>query len=216
MEVASIIVSVLALLISGVAYLAVVHQNRLSATSVFTEWLRDMRLWASEAIDVLAEAAYTCRPAPTCDEESCLLRCRHRLSSLIDRGRFLLPNERKDEIGSHKAGAYRGLRHVALDALVAAENVLGGDLPLHTFPDRKAALIGLRREFVSAVQSIIDPASVNKDIAKILRVASSTRAKDPTLGGLLPNAKNIPTGAQGVMETASKRYELTLRFPPRP
>jgi hypothetical protein len=65
----------------------------------------------------------------------------------------------------------------------------------------------LRREFVSIVQGIIDPQSFNRDVAKILAMASDARAKDPTLGGLLPDATSIPSGAAGIMEAASKRYQ---------
>lgn len=214
-DVANLAIALVAIVFSAVfsvvAYRAAVHQNRLAASSVAADWLRDLRAWASEAVDVVAEGTYTCRsgdPKASEEETACLLRCRHRLSALIDRGRFLLPNEREDEYGGHKARAYRGLRHPALDALVAAERVLGNDIPLRAFPDRKSALIGLRREFVSAVQSIIDPQSYNKEVAKILRMASEARVKDPTVGGLLPDASKIPTGAEGMMETASKRYEV--------
>lgn len=206
LDVAGLVIGVVAIVMSIVAYGAAAYQNRLTASSVAADWLRDLRSWASEAIDVLAEESYTCRagdPSPSEDETLCLLRCRHRLSALIDRGRLLLPNERADEYGGYKAGAYRGLRHPALDALVASDLVLEGTLPLHAFPDRKAALTGLRREFVSAIQAIIDPQSYNKSVAKLLRLASVARAKDPTRGGLLPDAKKVPTGEEGMMATAS-------------
>lgn len=144
-----------------------------------------------------------------------MIRCRHRLSALIDRGRLLLPNEREGEYGGHKAGAYRGLRHPALDVLVAAEGVVSGSMPLEAFPDRKAALIGLRREFVSIVQAIIDPQSHNKEVAKLLRLANEARAQDPTLGGLLPDATKVPTGAAGVLKTSSERYKAAAGSRPR-
>lgn len=189
-DVANLAVALLAIVFS-----AAVNQNRLTASSVAADWIRDLRSWASEAVDVLAKAAYTCRsgdPDPSEEETRSLLRCRHKLSALIDRGRFLLPNERDEEYGGHKAKAYRGLRHPALGALVAAEKILGKDLLLAAFPDRKAALIGLRREFVSLVQAIIDPKSYNKDIARVLHIASEARAKDPPLGDyflMLPRSR---------------------------
>lgn len=209
---ANFAVAVLAIVFAAVAYREAVRQNRLSASSVVSDWLRDLRAWASEAVDVLAEATYTSGvgdPDVVTDKAICLLRARHRLSALIDRGRFLLPNDHENEYSSRESKAYRGLRHHAIDALVAAEKVLAGNISLHAFPDQKAALIGLRREFVSAVQSIIDPQSFNKDIAKILRIASEARARDPTLGGLLSDASKLPTGSEGMIDTASKRYQLT-------
>ncbi len=192
------------------AYRAATRQNRLSATNVAADWLRDLRAWASEAIDVLAEASYTVRrsdPALLPDEQATLVRCRHRLSALIDRGRLLLPNEREDEYGDHKAEAYKGLRHPALDGLVAAERILGGDANLESFPDRKSALIGVRREFVSIAQAILDPRSVNRTVARILREAHEGRRKDPTMGGLLPDPKNVPSGAEGLLYAASRRHD---------
>jgi hypothetical protein len=213
---ANVAVATIALLVSGIssafAYRSGVNQNRLSASSVVSDWLRDLRAWASEGVDVLSEATYACRrndPNPTSEDAQCLHRSRHRLSALIDRGRFLLPNEGQDRFGSQKASAYRRLRHPALDALVAAERILGGDLPLHSFPDKKAALIGLRREFVSTIHAIIDPESLNEQIAALLRLTFESRANDQTLGGLLPDSLKVPAGAEGVLAIASRRYELS-------
>src|SRR5206468_2657238 len=93
---------------------------------------------------------------------------RARLSSLIDRGRFLLPNERGDQHGGHKPLAYRGFRHPVLDGLVAAEQIVAGTMELYAFPNSAAALNGVRREFVSLVQSILNPRQINKTIADLL------------------------------------------------
>jgi hypothetical protein len=197
-------------LVGLAAYYAATRQNRLTVATVAADWLRDLRSWGSEAVDVLSEASYICRrddTDPSPDEGARLHCCRYRLSALIDRGRFLLPNERENEYGGHKPAAYQGLRHPALDALVAAERVLGNDAPLGSFPDRKSALIELRREFVSMIQAILGPRSVNKKVAAILREAHDDRKKDPTLGGLLPNPDSVPTGAEGLLYTASRRYE---------
>jgi len=208
LDIPNLVGSLIAVVVSLVAYKAALDQNRLSASSVGADWIRDLRGWASEAVDVLAEASYSCAGAEAHvhPPASAHQEYRSKLSALIDRGRFLLPNERDDEYGSHKPRAYRGLRHPALDALVAAEQVLGRSIPLEAFPDSKEALIGLRREFVSIVQGIIDPQSHNHDVARILRLASDKRAKDPTLGGLLSDGMSLPTGAAGIMEAASRRY----------
>ncbi|HMV33390.1 MAG TPA: hypothetical protein PKA50_14830, partial [Gemmatimonadales bacterium] len=188
---------------------ASLDQYKLSASSAAADWLRDLRTWASEAIDVLAEAAYHSPRAdtpPPADTASFLKTCRCRLSALIDRGRLLLPNQQEAEVGTHKPHAYKGLRHPSLDALVAAERILGGDMKPAGFPDRKAALIGLRREFVSSIQAIIDPHSFNREIARLLTTTADDRKRDPTLGGLLPNPESVPTGAEGLLAIAAKRY----------
>lgn len=196
------------------AYYVATRQNRLAATSIAADWLRELRTWASEAVDVLAESTYL---FPRDDSElstsdkKVIDRCRYRLSALIDSGRFLLPNEREGEHGDHKASAYKGFRHPALDALVAAERILGGSMELFSFPSRKEALIGVRREFVSIVQMILNPRSTNKTVASILHQAQEDRRKDPSFGGLLPDPSKLPEGAMGLVFTASLRYEESTK-----
>lgn len=197
-----------------VAYYAANRQNALSATGVAGDWLRDLRAWASESVDVLSEAAYCCPPslsAMSNPERDQIIRCRYRLSALIDRGRFLLPNEREGEYGDRKANAYKGFRPPALDALVAAERILGEDIDLFGFPDAKIALIYVKREYVSIVQGILDPRSMNKAVASVLRHAHEDRKRDPTFGGLLPDPSRVPEGDEGLLYTAFRRYEDHLR-----
>jgi len=150
------------------------RQYRLSASGFASVYFRVLRAWASEAIDVLTEAAYCAQgradSAPP-DNDACF-RCRHQLSALVDRGRFFIPNYNPEEVGAHKAAAYRGLRHPALDYLVAAEQVLAGTSPeLARFPSHRAALIEIKREFVSQIQDILDPRTQNKELANLLRDA---------------------------------------------
>jgi hypothetical protein len=158
-------------------------------------------VWSSEAIDVLAEASYICghgdRTKEDCAER--LRNCRHRLSSLVDRGRFFLPNQSVSEFGVEKPSAYRGWRHAALDPLVAAERVLSGELGSGRFATREKALIEMRREFVSAIQRILAPGIHNREIARMIHEANEHRADDRTLGGLLPDEKPLPTGAERLL-----------------
>src|SRR5215207_8456289 len=67
-------------------------QQRLATHSAAAEWLRDLRQWASEAIDTLSEASYTCRHSDESQKDCVdqLQGCRHKLSALVDRGRFFL------------------------------------------------------------------------------------------------------------------------------
>lgn len=201
---------VLTTLFGMIATYYVREQNRLNATTVAADWLRDLRAWASDATDILTQAAYTCDTDSAQDHHSAqaLAECQHRLSAQIEKGRLLLPNERPDEYGGHKPLAYRGYRHPALDALVAAERVIGNGVALGSFPDRKFALVGIRREFVSVIQAILDPRSTNKTVAGILRHAHEDRDKDPTFGGLLPHPEKIPQGATRLLHVASERYAV--------
>jgi hypothetical protein len=64
LETASFIVGALTGLLTGfagfTAFYAATRLNRLRATTVAADWLRDLRAWASEAIDVLAQAPTHC------------------------------------------------------------------------------------------------------------------------------------------------------------
>ncbi len=194
-------------------YYAATQQNRLTATTVAADWLRDLRAWASEAVDVLAEASYLCQrddTASALQEQNRILRCRYNLRGLIDRGRFFLPNEHEKEYGDHKPEAYKGYRHLALDALVAAEQILSGKANLFSFPDRKSALIGVQREFVSIMQAILDPRSMNKAIAVSIRRVCDDRKKDSSLGGLLPDPNKVPEGAESLLFAASCRFDESI------
>jgi hypothetical protein len=190
-------------------------QQRIAAHAAAAEWLRDVREWAGEAIEVLSEASYTCAAADTAGEDcgASLRQCQHRLSALIDRGRFFLPNQYVDRVGKHKPTAYRGWRHSALDPLVAAERVTSGAVGSGSFSTREAALIAMRREFVSAIQRILAPDLHNQEIARMIREANEARADDPTLGGLLPDAKETPTGAERLIWQAGAAPRLRPETP---
>jgi hypothetical protein len=202
------VIGVLAFWAGMKSYSATSRGKALNAQTFASDWLRDLRSWASDAIDVLSDACYTCGrgdPAPSAEEKAMTQRCRARLSALIDRGRFFLPNEREQDLGDQKPEAYRGLRLPALDALVAAERVLGGDADVREFGDRKTALIAMRREFVSIVQAILEPRSTAKLVAQVLRQTDFERADDPTLGGLLPDPDSTPLGADALLHSAARR-----------
>ena len=55
LDIPNLLVSAIAIVLSFAAYRAALHQNRLSASSVAADWIRDLRGWASEAVDVLAD-----------------------------------------------------------------------------------------------------------------------------------------------------------------
>jgi hypothetical protein len=102
---------------------------RLSVTTCASRWLLDLRVWASEAMDVLheAECAEAADSGPA--SAACRRRCRHRLSALIERGSFFIPDHRPHESGPEEAAAPRVIRHPAVGYLVAAERVLAGAGP---------------------------------------------------------------------------------------
>lgn len=183
-------------------------QRRLDSAAFAAEWFRDLRAWASEAIDVLSEASYWCSVDREGSDER-VLYCRHSLSALVDRGRFFLPNVRTAEYGTHKPSAYRGYRHSALDPLVAAERALGGNVG--GFQNPREAVIQMKREFVSSIQRILAPDQHNQAIARLIKDLHQARVNDSTLGGLLPDERSIPLGADALLEG-----DGSGRIPPNP
>lgn len=137
------------------------------------EWMHDLRDWASEAIGVLSEAVY----ASDGMQEyvpSDAGRYIPRLSALLDRGRFFLPNQFTENHGTNKLPAFRGYRHAALDPLISALIVLEGkveDKELHDYVtrNRRDVLRELQKEFVSHIQQILDPEVHNQEIARIIK-----------------------------------------------
>jgi len=76
------------------------------------------------------------------------------LSALIEQGRFLFPNiDRDAEFGKEKPPAYRGLRNLALDFLVASYNSLRE--PWSDKLDEDLQL--LQRHFTSIIFDLVHP-----------------------------------------------------------
>jgi hypothetical protein len=129
------------------------------------QWNRDLRNWASEAIDVLSEAVYA-------SNSSDVRRYISQLSALIDRGRFFLPNQVNKEAEPEKLPAFQGRRHRALVPLIAALRVLDGDveneLKEYVSQKRSDVIRELQREFVSHIQLILDPRQRNREITQLI------------------------------------------------
>jgi hypothetical protein len=177
-------------------------EQRHAAFDTVAEWRRDFREWASEAIDVLSQASYSCSEP---DMAGGLLECRFRLSALIDKGRFFLPNSHRDGHGTDKPFAFRGWRHAALDPLVAAERVLSRPTS-GAFVDQKHALIAMRREFVSAAQQIFDPDGYNLELTRMIERADQAVTADRSTGRLLPHGQDPPHGADALLNSPPSRH----------
>ena len=149
-EVASVIVAAISALLGWSfgrrSEQAAKQQYELDAISFAGSWYSDLRSWASEAILLLSEAAERCESSdPTnCQKDEALMCCRYRLSALIDRGRFFLPNRMHENYGIHKPEAYRGVRHPALDYLVGAYQIIADEavaVEEFGFKSRRRALV---------------------------------------------------------------------------
>lgn len=174
-----------------------------------SEWMRDLRDWASEATDVLSEVVYASDDMQDA-APSDVRRQLSKLSALADRGRFFLPNrDTGSRHGQHNPSAFRGLRHAALDPLVAAVNVLDGlvkekELRDYVIHNRRAVLRELQREFVLHIQQILDPERRNQEIAQLIQ--HSEKQAEQRIEAIL--GKDVGPGATAlvriVVESLSK------------
>lgn len=192
---ATVIVGLLTVVV-GIAAVIVQREAAKRQALGLDQWLRDLRVWASEPIDVLSEAFYLwdkTNGIPTSDAS----RLSHRLSALIDRGRFFLPNVENSvdntQAKEDEPAAYQVLRHTALDSLVAAVLVID-----QTHPDGRKVLWELRREFVSTIYLILDPAQHNR------RIAARSGMEDKRVKALLPN---LPGGEEAMLAHVEKRIK---------
>jgi hypothetical protein len=110
------------------------------------------REWATRGCDALVEAFHLME-CPKPREDDRLLDLRIRLSSLIDQGRWLFPNEADTEYGQSKNAAYRGFRRQVLTHLVRVYQALE---TTHPGPDVQKAIDHHKRAFVTEVQTILD------------------------------------------------------------
>lgn len=155
------------------------RQLALEARVFVTGWYNDFRAWASEAIDVMSEAIYCCG-AEDSHSQDCsvdLRVCRHRLSALIDRGKFFLPNDEHESYGLHKSYAYRGFRQPALDYLVGSEQIISGNMDVSEvgIESRSAALVEMKRRFVSVTQMVLEP---RKHLSQLESLLKESRKED--------------------------------------
>ena len=129
------------------------------------KYFEDFQKWADQLSDALTEAEHLCDLDPRQVAGESFFDRRHRLqitiSSMVDRGRWFLPNVVVDDHGADKELGYRGRRHELLDGPVEAYNCLqmldcqdGGNNK-----SIRAELNKARRKFVGQVQRILDPTS---------------------------------------------------------
>jgi len=138
---------------------------KLQAVATELKYFEDFQRWADQLADALTEAEHLCDLDPKQVAGESFFDRRHRLqitiSSMVDRGRWFLPNVVVDEHGADKEVGYRGYRHELLDGPVDAYNCLQRldcQNPEHNKPIR-SELTKAKRKFVGQVQRILDPTS---------------------------------------------------------
>ncbi len=124
--------------------------------------------WADQACRELALAIHLAEssPEPSREKQQKFSEIRVSLAHLIDTGRWYFPNATNPDapVDRDHPPAYRGLRHPALDLLVAARELVG-----KTDPIGIAALVRAKREFVSHIQILVNPRQREEGIASVLQ-----------------------------------------------
>ena len=142
------------------------RQSNIELESLRQQRDNDIIAWSDSAIDACCRAEMVLDPdyaLATSEQEFQVNRLETlaALSGTIDKGRLYFPNRQDDVYGLDKEGAYRGHRHAALDRLVGVYDLLNG--VAFASPDKVARsdaremAIRYKREFVSIVQSEVDP-----------------------------------------------------------
>jgi len=134
----------------------------------------ELRKWADAVSERMTDAIFLCDLDPPQLLEGEFFRKRHilrtRLSALIDRGRWFLPNINDDGHGKSKPIAYQGHRQLALECVVDAFQTVSELDCKAQAPNKQAQpnLIKTKREFVAEIQTILDPRAHAKETIKLI------------------------------------------------
>lgn len=129
-------------------------RNFLMEKSWVDNYFNAVRNWGSEVCAIISQAIHYVETIEDESEPANVLEIRQKLSELLDRGRWLYPNQYEGEIGQHKPPAYRGLRQPILDHVFEAYKLMSGELDQVNL---KSKLTHVQREFVSEIQQTLDP-----------------------------------------------------------
>lgn len=138
-------------------------QTQMQSIGLLRSYYSDLQTWADAVVEVITEAIFLCDydPAKMHDGELFLrwVKSKQSISTLIDQGRFFLPNEKPDAHGQQKPAAYRGYRPRALNCLARIYKLLEEFNYRSQGSNRmlRSKLWDARKEFVSHLQEILNP-----------------------------------------------------------
>jgi len=143
----------------------------------------DLRKWAEEVSDRMTEAIFLCALDPKRLSEGEFFRKRHllrtKLSALVDRGRWFLPNIPDGDYGMEKPVAYRGHRHQSLDCVIETFRIVS-EFDCHDqTPNKKIQpeLIKAKRDFVTEIQTILNPREREQETTKLIESVKATHTR---------------------------------------
>lgn len=160
---------------------ALLKQNQLRERQWAESYFTDVRSWANDACQAIAEALHFARHPYLVKDAANRIRIESKLSYLLDTGRWYFPNHWSDDYGKAKEPAYRGLRQPILDHLFKAYNATRAmDNPECCAKSLKD-LIQAQRSFVSEVQNVLDPRRREEEVKRVLtefETAETLRAQN--------------------------------------
>lgn len=217
-EIVKTSISFLALLLSifGIIYTVRLSriQKRISGLSVTANYLKDLRTWASEAIEICHQVTHQLKLLEDENDPSSkelLLNESYRdLSIIIDKGRFFLPNKHIEGYGNEKPSAYQGFRHASLDPLVAIAQIIRNEINLENFgfKNRSEPTHYLTREFISEIQTILKTEYFNQHYIEIWNLSQESKKQSQTSLQINTENDKNPTGVKGIMEIIAARKTL--------
>jgi len=145
------------------------HNQGITLISTIRQFNSDLRKWADEVIEQMTIAVFLCDLDPSKDEKVFFSKrheLRHKLSTLLDRGKFFLPNVDKDKHGQHKESAYRGFRSTTLDYVLECQNLVGELNYKNQQPNilLRQKIVDMKKKFVSALSDELDPQQFEREI----------------------------------------------------
>lgn len=124
-----------------------------------------LRAWATECMSAMSTAYVFLKTGkPENGREDILIQ----LTSQIDCGRWLLPNNEHVSFGKNKESAYTGFRQLALDDLVDVYNILDKVKTTELPSALKAvSVMESKRRFTSAIQEKLEPRAADADFDEL-------------------------------------------------
>jgi hypothetical protein len=161
------------------------RQSRVALQNLRLQRDNAIILWSNRALDHLCSAEMILKQEyrsvmSQAEYEKARLATMRNISSCIDQGRLFFPNLHHPTKGQDKPAAFRGSRHPVLDCLVFSHDLLGQaghHQDIHAVETGRNEVVRFRREFISHVQSELDPHGLVRFLNKHL--ADKAKVKPP-------------------------------------
>jgi hypothetical protein len=150
-------------------------QHQVEINTWADQYFNSVRLWGDQVCLAMVEAAHFVEFNMT--DKTIKLSILNRLSTLIDTGRWFFPNYLPDDNESQKKEAYRGKRQSILHFIVIVYDELKNE---HSNENTRNKIIAARRDFVSSMQSVLDPRKREQKIQKVIEESEKTENQPNT------------------------------------